>query len=134
MDCSTKNKSVSPNDCRLWTEPRHFKYTLPSANMCIYLNRSAYPRDCCEESDWFRIQTSELSIISSKTIALPSAHLREEVDLHMAPRFYFSLRNQSMGEVPTEFNFFLIEMKACILNNLFLSYFLASWLDKLTSI
>ncbi len=35
---------MEPNDCCLWTEPRHFKYTLPSVNMCIYLNRSAYSR------------------------------------------------------------------------------------------
>ncbi len=54
------------NDCHLWTEPCHFKYTWSSANMYIYLNRSAYPRDCCEESDWFRIQAFELSLISSK--------------------------------------------------------------------
>ncbi len=96
-----KNKSVEPNDCRLWTELSHFKYTLPSANMRIYLNRSAYPHDCCEESDWFRIQAFELSLISSKTIVLLPVHLCEEVELRMplfvtrgivsAPRFYFSL-------------------------------------------
>ncbi len=48
--------------------------------MCIYLNRSAYPRDCSEESDCIRIQASELSLISSKTFALPLVHLYEEVD------------------------------------------------------
>ncbi len=74
---------MEPNDCRLWPEPRHFKYTLPSANMCIYLNSSAYPRNCCEESDWFRIQAFELSLISSKTIALPPVQLCEEVNLRM---------------------------------------------------
>ncbi len=69
---------MEPNDCRLWTEPHHFKYALPSANMGIYLNRST--RDCCEEGDRFRIPASELSIISSKTFALPPVHLGEEVD------------------------------------------------------
>ncbi len=59
---------MEPNDCRLWTEPHHFKYTLPSANMCIYLNRSAYPRNCCEETKWFRIQASEFSLISSNIL------------------------------------------------------------------
>ncbi len=72
---------MEPNHHRLWTESCHFKYTLPSASMCIYLNRAAYPRDCCEESDRFRIQTSELSLICSKTCALPPVHLCEEVDL-----------------------------------------------------
>ncbi len=79
--CSTKkNISTEPNDCRLWTEPRHFKYTLSSANMCIYLNRLAQSHNCCEESDWFRIPASELSLISSKTFALPPVHFFEEVD------------------------------------------------------
>ncbi len=78
---TTKNKSVEQNNCCLWTKPRHFKYTLPSANMRIYLNRLAYPRNCCEESDWFRIQTSELSLIGSKTCTLPSVYLCEEVDI-----------------------------------------------------
>ncbi len=76
-----KNKSVEPNDCRLRTEPRHFKYTLPSANMSIYLSRLAYPRDCCEESDWFSILASELSLINSNTFTLPPVHLCEEVDI-----------------------------------------------------
>ncbi len=58
------------NDHCLWTNPRHFKYTLPSANMCIYLNKSAYPRYCCEESDWFRVQTSELGLHQFKNICL----------------------------------------------------------------
>ncbi len=72
--------------------------------------------------------TSELSLISSKTCALPSVHLCEEVDLHMplfvtrvivsAPLFFLCRTNpwvkynQSMGEVPAEFNFFLI-LKEC---------------------
>ncbi len=54
--------------------------TLPSAKMCIYLSRSAYPCDCSEESDCIRFQASELSLISSKTFALPPARLYEEVD------------------------------------------------------
>ncbi len=44
----------------------HFKYTLPSANMRIYLNRSAF--------------ASEFSLISSITFTLPPAHLCVEVD------------------------------------------------------
>ncbi len=48
--------------------------------MRIYLSRSAYPRDCTEESDCIRIQAPELSLISSKTFALPPVHLYEEVD------------------------------------------------------
>ncbi len=36
--------------------------------MCIYLNRSTYPRDCCEESDWFRIQTSKIKSHQFKNI------------------------------------------------------------------
>ncbi len=48
--------------------------------MCIYLSRSAYPRDYSEESDCIRIHASELSLISSKTFALPPVHLYEEVD------------------------------------------------------
>ncbi len=48
--------------------------------MCIHLSRSAYPRDCSEESDCIRIQAYELSLISSKTFALPPVHLYEEVD------------------------------------------------------
>ncbi len=48
--------------------------------MYIYLSRSAYTRDCSGESDCIRIQASELSLISSKTFALPTVHLYEEVD------------------------------------------------------
>ncbi len=134
-----KNKSVEPNDCRLWTEPRHFKCTLPQANTCIYLNGSAYPHDCGEESDWFRIQTSELSLISSKTWALPSVHLCEEVDLLMplfvtrvivsAPRFLFFLVEPIHGWSTHGIHFFFkfwkiywYEMKVYILKKLFLSF------------
>ncbi len=48
--------------------------------MCIYLSRPANPRNCSEESDCIRIQASELSLISSKTFALPPVRLYEEVD------------------------------------------------------
>ncbi len=134
------------NVCRLWTEPRHFKYTLPSANRCIYLNRSAYPRDCCEDSDWSRIQTSELSLISSKTCALSLVHLCEEVNFRMplfvtrvivsAPHFFLCRTNPWVKYLRNSifFNFermlYWYEMKAYILKNLFLSYFIIKTNDS----
>ncbi len=142
---------MKPNDCCLCIEPHHFKYTLPSANECIYLNRSAYPRPCCEESDGFRIQAFELSLISSKTCALPPVHLCEEVDLHTplfvtkviasAPCFYFFFVEPIHGRstlppIQFFFNFermlYWYEMKAYILKNLFLSYFFMFYILKYT--
>ncbi len=145
MGSMKKNKSVEPNDCRLWTEPRHFKYTLPRANMHIYLNRSTYPRDYCEESDWFRILASELSLISSKTFALPPEHLREEVDRDRLAYAIICDKSDCFGSMLLFFfvepihgwstygiQFFKFyferilygyEIKAYFLKNLFLSYF-----------
>ncbi len=57
-----KNKSVEPNDCRLLTKPRHFRYTLPSANrfhVFIFL---------CRTNPWVKCQRNSILFLNFERI------------------------------------------------------------------